>query len=185
MRLRPEQHPGTRCLRNQSPRFTIQLSFGRTPQGRGESFQGWADSMRRVPSTPLALGYSPRPWIQQGRFNRGARRVCISSSRITTSPAEQQHLRLHLGPSGSICVGVGFHNAIVADRLIGHRAPRWCSEECRGYSRKCVGWEDLIDASLAALREQLEIDAVSTPELDEPARIAHQFSSDLSELNKN
>ena len=55
----------------------------------------------------------------------------------------------------------------------------------RATSTDNVGWEDLIDASLAALREQLEIDAVSTPELDEPARIAHQFSSDLSELNNN
>ena len=45
--------------------------------------------------------------------------------------------------------------------------------------------EDIIDASLAALREQLEIDAVSTPELDEPAIMTHQFSSDLSELNNN
>ena len=55
----------------------------------------------------------------------------------------------------------------------------------RSTSTDNVAREDIIDASLAALREQLEIDAVSTPELDEPARIAHQFSSDLSELNKN
>ena len=33
--------------------------------------------------------------------------------------------------------------------------------------RSAVACEDLIDASLAALREHLDIDAVSTPEMDE------------------
>ena len=42
----------------------------------------------------------------------------------------------------------------------------------RATSTDNVAREDLIDASLAALREQLEIDAVSTPELDEEIEIA-------------
>ena len=33
--------------------------------------------------------------------------------------------------------------------------------------RSAVACEDVIDASLAALREHLDIDAVSTPEMDE------------------
>ena len=47
----------------------------------------------------------------------------------------------------------------------------------RATSTDNVGWEDLIDASLAALREQLEIDAVSTPELDGARKTALMFAS--------
>ena len=48
-------------------------------------------------------------------------------------------------------------------------------QAARSTSTDNVAREDLIDASLAALREQLEIDAVSTPELDEEIEIATEI----------